>query len=127
MKTTSPSPGIAFSPARVSGTLWVKGKNTRKGAKPMEIDFESLPQDTQLQIYGVLHKKFGRRRDSGQVTREVKMKLLADVIICLNGLNIAQQRAVLQFTLDTLTNAQHRWWRDEKEKINKKVNKKGVK
>ena len=93
----------------------------------MEIDFESLPQDTQLQIYGVLHKKFGRRRDSGQVTREVKMKLLADVIICLNGLNIAQQRAVLQFTLDTLTNAQHRWWRDEKEKINKKVNKKGVK
>jgi len=97
----------------------------------MEINLDSLPEEVQLEVYQTLHKKFGRRRDSGKVTREVKMKLLADVLQCLTSLNIAQQRAVLLFALDTLTNAQHRWWRDEKEqdgkKAVKKVNKKGVK
>ena len=93
----------------------------------MEISFETLPEEAQLELYKTLHKKFGRTRDSSYITREKKLKIVANLILCLDGFNIAQQRTVLVFTLELLTNAQHRWWRDEKEKVNKKVKEKGGK
>ena len=53
----------------------------------------------------------GKPLTSQAVSKEEKLRLLADVLRCLDGLTLSQQRQVLRFAIFTLEVASKRFWR----------------
>ena len=72
---------------------------------------DDLPLEIQKDLYETLKKKFASR-DSSRISKEKRVKAAADILHCLTGFTLAQQRSILLFTLTIIKNSQHRFWRD---------------
>jgi len=78
------------------------------------INISDLSEEVQQAMYEELAKTFGKkRRESNHISKENKIVIVANILTTMRGLNIAQQRSVLNFTLQVLENAQKRYWRDK--------------
>ncbi|MFH1485232.1 MAG: hypothetical protein ABIH46_04100 [Chloroflexota bacterium] len=76
------------------------------------VSLEELPEEVQREMWEQLNKKFGHRRDGGYVSREKRVKAMADVLLLLKGFTVPQQRAVLRLADEVLEKSVRRYWRD---------------
>lgn len=76
------------------------------------ISLEDLPEELQREMWEQLNRKFGHRRDGGHVSREKRVKAMADVLVLLKGFTVPQQRSVLRLADELLEKSVRRYWRD---------------
>ena len=76
-------------------------------------DLSDLPEELQLTIYHELHSKFGkRRRTKIGISKEAKLIHVSNILVSMNGLNLAEQRSVLLYAIMIIEHTQKRYWRD---------------
>ena len=76
------------------------------------ISITDLPPQVQRHITSMVTK---RQRTVQSVTPEQKTRATATVLTALGEFSLPQQRTILNFALDVITSAQHRWTRRPKE------------
>lgn len=80
-----------------------------KGPSINMIDFiDTMPEIEQREMYKHLAVKY-RPRSSGKVPREQKVVLCGKILTILQGMSLAEMKAVLTFTTATVDSAVARW------------------